>query len=134
MPSTRKQQIAQLVRTARVAQGWTQAELADRVGVNVQTISHIERAMHKPRESLMEKLEEVLDTDLSAEAQVGHALLDEIVTKLSERMRDLGPADGIRIAADVLEAVENWRPPLGRRTDTPSRGLAVVDGEAQRDG
>lgn len=111
MPSTRKQQIAQLVRDARTAKGWTQAELADRLGVNTQTISHIERAMHQPsRQGLLERLEETLDTDLSAEAQVGHAMLDEIMRKLSERMRGLGPADGMRMASDILDAVETWRP------------------------
>lgn len=144
MPSTRNQQIADLVRTARLAKGWTQGELAERLGVNPQTVGHIERALHKPRPSLMEQLEDVLDTDLSAEAQVGHALLDEIVDKLAAKMRDLGPGDGIRIAADILEAVETWTPRRGGgggvsdggggAPDTPSGGLSVVDGGGSRDG
>jgi transcriptional regulator with XRE-family HTH domain len=111
VPTTRKQQIAQLVRNARTEKGWTQAYLAERVGVNTQTISHIERAMHMPsRLGLLERLEDTLDVDLSAEAQVGHAILDEIVSKLTERMRDLGPMEGLRLAADVLDVVESWKP------------------------
>lgn len=110
MPSTRKQQIAQLVRDARLAKGWTQAELAERVDRHPQTIGHIERALHHPNPELMGRLESELDTDLSAEAQVGHAMLDEIVRALSVRMRDLGPVDGMRITSDTLEFVESWRP------------------------
>ena len=108
--STRKQQIAALVRAGREHKGWTQTELAERVGVNMQSISHIERAMHKPREALMDKLEAVLNIDLSAEARAIHAKLDEIVAKLSERVRDLDPVQGIQMASDILEKVETWRP------------------------
>ncbi len=124
MPSTRKQQIADLVRAARDRKGWTQAELAERVGVNLQTIGHIERALHKPREALMERLADALEADLSAEAQAGHAMIDEIAAKLSEKMRDYGPVDGLRCAADVLEVVENWKP---RR-----RGGVPVDGSSPK--
>jgi transcriptional regulator with XRE-family HTH domain len=127
VPSTRLQQIAQLVRTARVDKGWTQAELADLVGVNAQTIGHIERAIHKPRPELMEKLEATLEADLSAEAQIGHALLDDIYHKLAERMRDLGPVEGIRLATDIQEAVETWQPGRGRGAGGGT--LSVVDGD-----
>jgi transcriptional regulator with XRE-family HTH domain len=127
VPTTRKQQIAHLVRSARTEKGWTQAELAGRVGVNTQTISHIERALHMPsRLGLMERLEDVLDTDLSAEAQVGHAMIDEIVTKLTDRMRELDPVAGLRLASDVLEMVESWKP---RR---PRQGPTVVDDSEER--
>ncbi len=109
-PSTRKQQIADLVRDARHRKGWTQTELAERVEVNLQTISHIERALHQPREPLMDRLADVLDTDLSIEAQAGHAMVDKIAAKLSERMRDVGSEQGLRLASDILERVETWRP------------------------
>lgn len=116
MPSTRKQQIAALVRDARVAKGWTQTELAERVGVNMQTISHIERALHKPsRQGLLERLEDALDTDLSAEAQVLHTMIDEIVHQLSKRIADMGAADGMRFTQDILEDVQDWKP-RGRRS------------------
>lgn len=123
MPSTRKQQIASLVRDARNAKGWTQDELADRVDVHTSTISHIERAKHKPeRNGLLEKLEDALEVDLSAEAMAGHAMVDEVVRKLTDQMRALGPVDGLRIAADTLEFVENWRPKRRAGQDGDSEG------------
>lgn len=126
MPATtRKQQVADVVRAARQAKGWTQTELAEQVHVNMQTISHIERAMHLPREDLMARLEAALDADLSAAAAAGHAMIDEVAAKMSERMRELGMTDGIEYASAVLDLAESWK---------PRRRLHAVDGDGPEKG
>lgn len=110
MPSTRAQQIAHIVRNARLARGWTQPNLAEEVGVHRQTIGNLERASHQTHPELLEKLEEVLDVDLSPQGVAGQAAIDMIVLSLTDKMRDLGPHEGLRLGSDVLDFVEEWEP------------------------
>jgi ribosome-binding protein aMBF1 (putative translation factor) len=43
-----KNKVASIIQTARVQKGWTQQELADRMGCQVQTINKIENARYSP--------------------------------------------------------------------------------------
>lgn len=52
------------VRVARVEKGWTQQELADRVGVTRQTIGLIEKGQYNPTIALCLRLAEVLGKTL----------------------------------------------------------------------
>lgn len=48
-----------LIRSRR-ALGWSQAELASRAGVRVETLDRLERATHSPNVSVVEKLDQAL--------------------------------------------------------------------------
>ena len=109
MHATRAQQIAGLVRDARARRGWSQAELADKVGVHKQTIGNLERASHATQPELLERISKELDVDLSAAAQAGQVLIDVIVDDLTALMRELGESRGLRMAADVLQFVAEWK-------------------------
>lgn len=110
MADTRAQQIAQIVRRARLAHDWTQANLAQEVGVHKQTIYHIETAKHPPSAELMGKLEQVLDVDLGATSLAGQALIDVLVDELVKRMRDMSPNEGLLMASETLAFVSHWAP------------------------
>lgn len=110
MTDSRAQQIAQVVRRARIERAWTQDQLADKVGVNKQTIYHIESAKHLSRQELLTKLEDVLDVDLSANSLAGQAVVDMLVTDLLTKMRRMGANDGMRLAIDAMTFIENWEP------------------------
>lgn len=108
MPTTRLQQVAQLVKTARVERGLTQAELAEKVGVHTQTIGNLERASHRSEPELLSKLEEVLEVDLSAVGIAAQSMLDMVCATLSLRMRDVGDAKALVLAAETLDFVNEW--------------------------
>jgi transcriptional regulator with XRE-family HTH domain len=110
MADTRAQQIAQIVRRARLAHDWTQDQLAHEVGVHKQTVYHIETAKHPPSQDLLERLEEVLDVDLGATSLAGQALIDVLVQELVTRMRGMSPNEGLLMASETLAFVSNWMP------------------------
>lgn len=49
----------------RKALGFTQEQLATRIGVEVETVSRLERGMHSPSLSALETLSEELDISIS---------------------------------------------------------------------
>ncbi|MGH7135995.1 MAG: helix-turn-helix domain-containing protein, partial [Pirellulales bacterium] len=51
-----------LIRSRR-ALGWSQAELARRAGVRLETLDRLERATHSPSIATVEKLERALEGD-----------------------------------------------------------------------
>jgi transcriptional regulator with XRE-family HTH domain len=57
-----KTRVYDRVRTIRIAQGWTQKELADRIGVTHGTISMVE-AGRRPSVRLAKRFERVLGVD-----------------------------------------------------------------------
>lgn len=57
--STLRVSIAREIITRRLAAGWTQAELAKRADVRVETISRLEGAKHKPQPATVERIEAV---------------------------------------------------------------------------
>lgn len=52
------------MKVARVEKGWTQQELADRVGATRQTIGLIEKGQYNPTLSLCKRIAKVLDRTL----------------------------------------------------------------------
>ena len=54
------------LREARAARGWTQAELAERVGVTRKTINTVENAVFIPSTVLALKLARALETTVEA--------------------------------------------------------------------
>lgn len=48
----------------RLEKGWTQEKIADAIGVNIDTISNIERGIHGPKFDTLEKLASVLGMEV----------------------------------------------------------------------
>lgn len=51
---------ARTIIVERLARGWTQQDLADAAGVNMNTISRIETGKHRPQAGTIEKIEGAL--------------------------------------------------------------------------
>jgi len=65
--SLNAEQIAEMVKNARIAKGYTQKELSDLAGINLRSIQRIENANVKPRSYTMKQLGkfllfEIIDT------------------------------------------------------------------------
>jgi len=75
------------IKTARDSRGWSQAELADRVGVRSNTIARIERGEQTPRVPLAIKLATEFGT--SVEEMFGDAVDTSDATD-----EDTTPAEG----------------------------------------
>ena len=56
------------LREARTDRGWTQAELAERVGVTRKTINTVENGVFTPSTTLALKLARALETSVEARA------------------------------------------------------------------
>ncbi len=57
------QAVATNLRRMRHARGWTQEELADRVGLSVRYIGKLERAAASPTVTILGRLAEALEAD-----------------------------------------------------------------------
>lgn len=55
----------QIVKQLRQERGWSQQEVADRVGLNKMTISQYENGKRKPSFEMIEALAEVFHVDLN---------------------------------------------------------------------
>jgi transcriptional regulator with XRE-family HTH domain len=64
LPEQKRNKIASIIQTARVQKGWTQQELADRMGCQVQTINKIENARYSPNADILYLVCECLDLTL----------------------------------------------------------------------
>jgi transcriptional regulator with XRE-family HTH domain len=62
--TSKREHVASIIQTARVQKGWTQQELADRMGCQVQTINKIENARYSPNADILYLLCDVLDLTL----------------------------------------------------------------------
>ena len=60
----KRQKVAQIIQTARVQKGWTQEELAERLGVRRQTIIKIEGCKYSPNADILYAILGCLDLTL----------------------------------------------------------------------
>ena len=60
----KRQKVASIIQTARVQKGWTQQELSDRMGCQVQTINKIENSRYSPNADILYLILECLDLTL----------------------------------------------------------------------
>ena len=58
--------LANRLREARTERGWTQAELAERVGVTRKTINTVENGVFTPSTTLALKLAQAMETSVEA--------------------------------------------------------------------
>ena len=60
----KRQKVASIIQTARVQKGWTQQELADRMGCQVQTINKIENSRYSPNADILYPILDCLELTL----------------------------------------------------------------------
>lgn len=60
----KRNKVASVLQTARVQKGWTQQDLADRIGCQRQTIIKIEQSRYSPNCDILYQLLEALDLTL----------------------------------------------------------------------
>ena len=60
----KRNKVASIIQTARVQKGWTQEDLADRIGCQRQTIIKIEQSRYSPNCDILYQLLECLDLPL----------------------------------------------------------------------
>ena len=60
----KRNKVASIIQTARVQKGWTQEDLADRIGCQRQTIIKIEQSRYSPNCDILYQLLEALDITL----------------------------------------------------------------------
>lgn len=60
----KRNKVASIIQTARVQKGWTQQDLADRIGCQRQTILKIEQSRYSPNCDILYQLLECLDLTL----------------------------------------------------------------------
>lgn len=93
-PSTLGAMLGRKITERRKHLGWTQAELAEKLGVDSETISRFERGSNLPSLLRLEKLARVMDAPLaellaesSAHPLDQSRVLAELIGKLSEKDR-----------------------------------------------
>ena len=60
----KREHVASIIQTARVQRGWTQQDLADRIGCQRQTILKIEQSRYSPNCDILYQLLEALGVTL----------------------------------------------------------------------
>ena len=108
---------AAALRSARVASGWSQADLADRIGLSVEAYGRLERGRVLPRASTLVRLARTLHVGvddllgLRADSPDGDDLR---LRALIGRLRDATPED-LRFLLGVLNELLRWRADAQRR-------------------
>lgn len=92
------------IRRAREAKGLTQAELADKLGVDRKTVGNWETGSSSPRNK-MTQLERVLEISLREESARAALPRDEILLKLPDStLKGLSPAEVDEVASAARHA------------------------------
>lgn len=73
--------------------GWTQAELAERIGVDTETVSRFERGSNLPSLQRLEKLADALKLPLYRLVAASSPRADDQALILNEWISDLTPKD-----------------------------------------
>lgn len=117
-------ELARTVAAARTTRKWTQAELASRVGVSVETISNLERGLHRPR-NLPHILAVLREPDIDPETLV-RELGDDVLLHLLRRAVE----ETSRRFHARGEAAPGGEPPLRKSVPPHLRGelRQVADG------
>lgn len=97
------------LRCARMASGWSQAELAERIGLSVEAYGRLERGRVLPRASTLVQLARVLHVgvdDLLGLRQ--NAAQDARLGPLIGRLREVSTAD-LRFFTGIVNDLLRWR-------------------------
>lgn len=76
--------LGQNVQTIRKMKGWTQQELSDKIGINLQSLSKIERGVNYPTLDTLEKLTQALEVTPNELLSGKLKTSSHMITKISE--------------------------------------------------
>ncbi len=96
----------------RKSNGFTQAQVADRVGVEKETISRIENGSISPTIHRLLQFSDLFECTLSELCQNPDSPEEPDIASISQMMRELEPGERrlvARIAADVVRSVREFR-------------------------
>lgn len=99
--------LGQQIREARKQRGWTQFELAERVGRSVKTISATERGSQAPSLETLATILEVLDLDIKLVPRKPHGTAD-----LPHLLEQLEPCDRdliLEVCLSIITALRRKR-------------------------
>jgi len=127
--------IAERLKQTRKALGFTQAELASRVGVSQSAIGNIEAGLReRPRELL--SIADVLGVDpnwleTGKNREKQHDIQDIVIAPIMRQQRDTDLLRSLkRVSSALLHAddltLDQVRPLLTRLVDTPERNTEIV--------
>ncbi|MBV2184692.1 MAG: helix-turn-helix domain-containing protein [Rhizobium sp.] len=100
------QRLGRNIAAARKAQGWTQATLAERVGMEPESISRIERGATLPSLAVLERLAALLRTsvaDLLAEYPGSAYSESQRIAALLDRLEPQARADVLDLVGRLCE-------------------------------
>lgn len=101
--------LGQKIAKLRKAQGWTQGQFAEKVGVHPSHVTRWERDRHQPAVSALSKIAEVLLVDIeeltgaTPKRALKEAIGDDTLLAQFRRIQDLGEQDRNTIA-QVIDA------------------------------
>jgi transcriptional regulator with XRE-family HTH domain len=117
----RNKRVGAVIRKRRQVLGWEQQELAERVGVHVNSVQKWEAGTHYPSRKLG-KLEEVLGVSLSDGTEPEP---DIVPAGLREHVREILPPERAAAVEAAIEAALRGEPPVSRGPNGPRESRAA---------
>lgn len=113
-------EFSQIVKSLRLERGWSQQEVADRVGLNKMTISQHENGKRKPSFEVIEALAEIFHVDMNY--LLGYS---DKITRLSGDHTDPTSGPYVEVTAAELELLKAFRH-AGAETQAAIRAILHI--------
>lgn len=120
----------QMLRRARELRGWTQQELADRLGTTPLAINRWEQGKTFPSSFYRTKLCEVFEASTEALGLVRETLLEAIVQEEEPPAQEVPPVAEVPIASSPLLSSSPSPPPPHHPAKEPRKGRILLAGIA----
>jgi Zn-dependent peptidase ImmA (M78 family)/transcriptional regulator with XRE-family HTH domain len=131
MQAVTQSELGRRVADARQARGWTQGELAGRVGLTQTAVSRIETGARAVSSIELAELAEALDVSVLDLLRAGRRPILAIAARLG-RFRDPGAVDRALKRAEALTALDELLDGLLQPADAPQPGDVLEPGGAHR--
>jgi Zn-dependent peptidase ImmA (M78 family)/transcriptional regulator with XRE-family HTH domain len=131
MQAVTQSELGRRVADARQGRGWTQGELAGRVGLTQTAVSRIETGTRAVSSLELAELAEALDVSVLDLLRAGRRPILAIAARLG-RFRDPGAVDRALKRAEALTALDELLDGLLQPADAPQPGDVLEPGDAHR--
>jgi len=131
MQAVTQSELGRRVADARQGRGWTQGELAGRVGLTQTAVSRIETGARAVSSLELAELAEALDVSVLDLLRAGRRPILAIAARLG-RFRDPGAVDRALKRAEALTALDELLDGLLQPADAPPPGDVLEPGDAHR--
>jgi transcriptional regulator with XRE-family HTH domain len=102
--------LGQNIASLRKRRNWTQSQLAERIGVDTETISRFERGATLPSLLTLERLAHALKVPLAELLTESSSRADDQATTLSAWLSDLTEPDRVFVLDIVRKLCQHFRP------------------------